>query len=84
MCLPSIIDDSLAPDGCHVMSLFCQHFNPDLPEGQSWDEDVQNAETYLDYVVLRDTFSGPDPLAKLAICYATRQASNAQTDLNSG
>jgi len=37
MCLPSIIDDSLAPQGCHVMSLFCQHFNPELPEGRSWD-----------------------------------------------
>ena len=38
MCLPSTLDDSLAPDGRHVMSLFCQHFNPDLPDGRSWDE----------------------------------------------
>ncbi len=42
MCLPSLLDDSLAPDGCHVMSLFCQHFNPDLPDGRSWD-DVKDA-----------------------------------------
>ncbi|MGD2141207.1 MAG: NAD(P)/FAD-dependent oxidoreductase [Burkholderiales bacterium] len=38
MCLPSILDDSLAPEGCHVMSLFCQHFNPKLSDGRSWDD----------------------------------------------
>ncbi len=37
MCIPSLLDDSLAPEGCHVASLFCQHFNPELPGGQSWD-----------------------------------------------
>jgi phytoene dehydrogenase-like protein len=38
MCIPSTVDDSLAPAGRHVASLFCQHFNPDLPGGRSWDE----------------------------------------------
>lgn len=38
MLMPSDYDDSLAPEGQHVMSLFCQHFNPDLPNGQSWDD----------------------------------------------
>jgi phytoene dehydrogenase-like protein len=38
MCLPTLLDDTLAPEGCHVMSLFCQHFNPELPDGRSWDE----------------------------------------------
>jgi len=38
MCLPSILDDSLAPPGCHVMSLFCQHFHPELSEGRGWDD----------------------------------------------
>lgn len=38
MLIPSIIDDSLAPPGKHVASMFCQHFNPELPNGQSWDE----------------------------------------------
>ncbi|MDP5053519.1 MAG: NAD(P)/FAD-dependent oxidoreductase, partial [Congregibacter sp.] len=37
MCIPSLLDDSLAPAGCHVMSLFCQHFRRHLPDGQSWD-----------------------------------------------
>ena len=38
MLIPSTIDDSLAPPGCHVASLFCQQFAPDLPDGRSWDD----------------------------------------------
>jgi phytoene dehydrogenase-like protein len=38
MCIPSTIDDTLAPPGHHVASLFCQHFNPELPDGGSWDD----------------------------------------------
>ncbi len=37
MCIPSTLDDTLAPPGAHVASLFCQHFNPELPDGASWD-----------------------------------------------
>lgn len=36
--IPSTLDDSLAPPGAHVASLFCQHVDPDLPDGRSWDE----------------------------------------------
>jgi phytoene dehydrogenase-like protein len=36
--IPSTLDDSLAPAGQHVASLFCQHVAPDLPFGQSWDD----------------------------------------------
>jgi phytoene dehydrogenase-like protein len=35
--IPSTIDDSLAPPGQHVASLFCQHVAPQLPDGASWD-----------------------------------------------
>jgi len=38
MLIPSTMDDSLAPKGQHVASLFCQHFNPELPGGRSWDD----------------------------------------------
>ncbi|MER8950130.1 NAD(P)/FAD-dependent oxidoreductase [Mesorhizobium sp. M0809] len=38
MNIPSVCDDSLAPPGQHVMSLFCQHFHPELAGGQSWDD----------------------------------------------
>ncbi|KPG00004.1 FAD-dependent oxidoreductase [Rhodopseudomonas sp. AAP120] len=37
MLIPSTLDDSLAPDGRHVASLFCQHVAPQLPGGASWD-----------------------------------------------
>jgi len=36
--IPSTVDDSLAPAGKHVASLFCQHANPQLPDERSWDE----------------------------------------------
>jgi phytoene dehydrogenase-like protein len=35
--IPSTLDDSLAPAGQHVASLFCQHVAPQLPNGESWD-----------------------------------------------
>jgi phytoene dehydrogenase-like protein len=38
MLIPSTLDDTLAPPGAHVASLFCQHVAPTLPDGSSWDE----------------------------------------------
>jgi phytoene dehydrogenase-like protein len=38
MLIPSTLDDSLAPPGQHVASLFCQQFAPLLPDGRSWDD----------------------------------------------
>ena len=38
MLIPSTVDDSLAPSGCHVASLFCQQFAPELPDGRNWDD----------------------------------------------
>ena len=37
MLIPSTLDDSLAPAGKHVASLFCQHFAYQLPGEQQWD-----------------------------------------------
>jgi phytoene dehydrogenase-like protein len=37
MLIPSTLDDSLAPAGQHVASLFCQHVAPVLPNDASWD-----------------------------------------------
>jgi phytoene dehydrogenase-like protein len=36
--IPSTLDPSLAPEGQHVASLFCQHVAPELPDGKSWDD----------------------------------------------
>jgi len=38
MLIPSVVDDSLAPAGQHVASLFCQQVAPHLPNGASWDD----------------------------------------------
>jgi phytoene dehydrogenase-like protein len=47
MLIPSIVDDSLAPPGQHVASLFCQQFAPD----HDWDTDEgAAAETIIDTV----------------------------------
>ena len=32
------LDDTLAPQGQHVASLFCQHVAPQLPDGTCWDD----------------------------------------------
>lgn len=37
MLIPSTLDETLAPPGAHVASLFCQHVAPQLPDGRSWD-----------------------------------------------
>ncbi|HEX7970234.1 MAG TPA: amine oxidase, partial [Stellaceae bacterium] len=34
----STLDDSLAPPGAHVASLFCQHVAHTLPDGRAWDD----------------------------------------------
>jgi phytoene dehydrogenase-like protein len=43
MLIPSAVDDSLAPSGRHVASLFCQHFRYSLPAGRTWDEERERA-----------------------------------------
>jgi phytoene dehydrogenase-like protein len=47
MLIPSTLDDSLAPRGAHVASLFCQQFAPTLPDGQSWDEAREAAADHV-------------------------------------
>ena len=49
--IPSTVDDSLAPRGAHVASLFCQHYRRDLPDGQTWAEaKVSAVESVIDTV----------------------------------
>ena len=47
MKLPSTVDDSLAPPGMHVASLFCQQFAPELPDGRSWDDEREAAADHI-------------------------------------
>jgi phytoene dehydrogenase-like protein len=48
MLIPSTLDDSLAPAGKHVASLFVQHVAPRLPDGRGWDE---AREAFADVVI---------------------------------
>ena len=43
MLIPSTVDSTLAPEGKHVASLFCQQFAPKLPENKSWNDEKENA-----------------------------------------
>ncbi len=38
MVIPSTLDDTLAPAGAHVASLFCQHVAPKFADGTSWEK----------------------------------------------
>ncbi len=51
--IPSTVDDSLAPPGRHVASLFCQHFSPELPNGLSWDDIREDAADHVIDTVTR-------------------------------
>lgn len=53
MLIPSTVDDSLAPPGCHVASLFCQQFAPELPDGRSWDDAREEAANLIIETVTR-------------------------------
>lgn len=45
--IPSTVDDSLAPKGKHVASLFCQQFAFDLPNGKTWEQQRQTAADHI-------------------------------------
>ena len=66
MHIPSVLDDTLAPPGQHVASLFCQQFAPtlpaDLPGGASWDD---HREAVADLII--DTVDALAPNFKGAI-----------------
>ena len=72
MTIPSTVDDSLAPPGAHVASLFCQHFAPVLPNGRSWDDEreaaaddiidtiTEHAPNFRDSIIARQIHSPTD------------------------
>jgi phytoene dehydrogenase-like protein len=45
MLIPSTLDDSLAPEGAHVASLFCQHFPREVPGG--WEACRESAADHI-------------------------------------
>jgi phytoene dehydrogenase-like protein len=53
MLIPSTVDDTLAPPGAQVASLFCQHFSYDLPSGLTWDGIREDAADHVIDTVTR-------------------------------
>lgn len=64
MLIPSTLDDSLAPPGQHVASLFVQHVAPHLPPPRSW-EDPAEKERFADLVI--DTVTRHAPNFKASV-----------------
>lgn len=72
MLIPSTLDETLAPGGKHVASLFCQQFCYDLPKGKSWknareecadliiDTVTKYAPNFKKAVIARQIFSPAD------------------------
>jgi phytoene dehydrogenase-like protein len=60
--IPSTLDDSLAPPGAHVASLFCQHVAPRFADGSSWE---QHRNTVADLMI--DTVESYAPGFKASI-----------------
>ncbi len=59
MLIPSTLDDSLAPPGHHVASLFVQHVAPRLPAGRNW-ADPSEAAAFADVVIDTVTAHAPN------------------------
>lgn len=54
MLIPSTLDDTLAPRGAHVASLFCQHFDYNLPgtleAPRSWEDPLEK-QAAIDLII---------------------------------
>ena len=50
MLIPSTLDDTLAPPGRHVASLFVQHVAPHLPQPRTWSDPAEK-EAFADLVI---------------------------------
>jgi phytoene dehydrogenase-like protein len=50
MLIPSVLDDTLAPKGRHVASLFVQHVAPKLPGDRTW-ENPREKDRFADIVI---------------------------------
>jgi phytoene dehydrogenase-like protein len=62
MLIPSTLDQTLAPPGKHVASLFVQYAAPRLPGGRSWDD---AREEFADLVI--DTVTAHAPNFKASV-----------------
>ena len=81
MLIPSTLDNTLAPKGRHVASLFVQYVAPQLPDGRNWS-DAREKETFADLVI--DTITGRRAeLQDISDCAPTAVAARPRTALRS-
>lgn len=59
MLIPSVLDDTLAPKGRHVASLFVQYVAPKLPGERSW-ENPREKQDFADVVIETVTAHAPN------------------------
>lgn len=59
MLIPSTLDDTLAPAGQHVASLFVQHVAPHLPGKRTWADPAER-EAFADLVIATVTRHAPN------------------------
>lgn len=59
MLIPSTLDQTLAPPGQHVASLFVQHVAPQLPGSRTW-HDAAEKERFADLVIATVTRHAPN------------------------
>ncbi len=59
MLIPSVLDDTLAPKGRHVASLFVQYVAPRLPGERSW-ENPRERQEFADVVIETVTAHAPN------------------------
>lgn len=59
MLIPSMLDETLAPPGRHVASLFVQHVAPHLPHPRSWADPAEK-ERFADLVIETVTRHAPN------------------------
>lgn len=64
MMVPSMLDDTLAPPGRHVASLFVQHVAPHLPAPRTWADPAEK-EAFADLVI--DTVTRHAPNFKASV-----------------
>jgi len=79
MLIPSTVDDSLAPPGCHVASLFCQHFRRHLPDQQSWDSPNKQKAIDAVFQVIEDFAPG---FRSLVLGYASHSPQDLERDFS--
>ncbi|XP_066277356.1 pyridine nucleotide-disulfide oxidoreductase domain-containing protein 2-like [Branchiostoma lanceolatum] len=73
MCIPSSLDPTIAPPGCHVVTLFTQYTPYHRKDGREWDDEARNeyadrvfdtieayAPGFKSSVVGRDILTPPD------------------------